>query len=266
MSEIDISFLRNNLKTKLIGKEIIFFEKIDSTNRKAWEMAEKGAPEGTVIIAEQQERGVGRMGKRWFSPRGGLWFSVILRPPLGVNECQKITLMAGVAVADFLKELYGLKAKLKWVNDVRVKGKKISGILTEMSTIGEKLDFVILGIGVNINISRFPRELADIATSVEMELKKKVSINEAIIALVENLEEEYRLLVKGFSSNLIEKWRRLSDTLGRFVEIRYDKKTFKGIAVDVDENGFLILKVKSNRIIKITTGTCRYLDETTGRS
>ena len=260
MNKVNPQLLIKTLKTKILGRKIIFFERVDSTNKMAWDLADKGEREGTLIMAETQERGRGRLGRPWFSPEGGLWASLILRPSIKTSEVDKITLMAGVSIAESIREKYGLDARLKWVNDVLIHGRKISGVLAESSITGRKVNFVVLGIGVNVNIDLFPAELREIATSLAMELGKHVSISEFALTLISKIEENYLSLKKrGGSSKIINKWKKLSDTIGRTVEVSSNSEVYRGKAINLDENGFLILKTASGELVRIATGTCRYL-------
>lgn len=260
MFEVDPEKIRGSLKSKVFGRRIYFFDKIDSTNNYAWSMAEKGEEEGAVVLARVQELGRGRMNREWFSPAGGLWFSIILRPKLSALEAEKITLMAGVSVAESIKELYGLDVKLKWVNDVLIKDKKICGILTESSIVGERLEFVILGVGLNANVYFFPNNLINAATSLAIELRRPVDLNELMINLLKHLEENYELLERDKGLGVIRKWKIFSNSLGRMVKVYVDGEAYTGLALDLDDNGFLILELMSGHRIKIKTGTCRYLE------
>lgn len=259
MPEINPAFLKNGLRTKTFGKKIIFLDRVDSTNRYAWKLAELGEDEGTIVLAKVQEEGKARMDRKWFSPEGGLWFSVILRPSLKAYVAERVMLMAGVSIVESIRELYDLDARLKWVNDVLINSKKVSGVLAETSITGKKLDFVILGIGVNVNIDSFPEDLEEKATSIKLELGRDVSINELAIDLIMKLENNYRLIWKK-ASEIAGKWRRYSDTIGRFVEIVHNEERLRGKAVDIDENGFLVLRLESGELVKVTIGTCYYLE------
>lgn len=260
MSEISPQLLVEALKTKTLGRKIIYFERLNSTNETAWDLASKGEEEGAVIIAKIQEKGKGRLGRSWFSPEGGLWLSFILKPSLKISEVNKITLMAGVSIAESIREKYDLDARLKWVNDVLIHGKKISGILAESSITGRKVNFVILGIGVNVNIVHFPTELRKIATSLAIELGKHVSITDFTLTLISRLEKNYLALKRRRgSAKIINKWKKYSDTIGRNVEVSCDSEIYRGEAIDLDRNGFLILKKTSGELVRVATGTCRYL-------
>jgi BirA family biotin operon repressor/biotin-[acetyl-CoA-carboxylase] ligase len=154
--------LQEGLRTKRLGKRVFYTRGVDSTNEWAKKLAKLGAEEGTVTMAEIQTVGHGRLGREWFSPEGGLWFSVVLRPKLCASEAIGLVFAAGLAVAEVLREAYGLPVETKWPNDVLVHGKKICGILCEMNTTGNVVVFVVVGMGVNVNVDVgkvFPRFL-----------------------------------------------------------------------------------------------------------
>ncbi|MEM2676119.1 MAG: biotin--[acetyl-CoA-carboxylase] ligase, partial [Candidatus Bathyarchaeia archaeon] len=176
---IKVEKVQESLKTKFFGKYIFFSHEVNSTNDWAKELAELGAPEGTVAIAETQTAGRGRIGRKWHSPKGGLWFSITLKPNLKPSETVKLVFLAGLAVAETLRELCGLKAETKWPNDVLVDGRKVCGILSEMKTVGEKVDYVVVGVGINANINvekELPPELRETATSLKAMLGKEISM------------------------------------------------------------------------------------------
>ena len=259
MLDMDPREIQRNLKTERFGRKIFFFDEIESTNQYAWKLAEKGEVEGTIVLAKSQYKGRGRMGREWFSPKGGLWLSVILKPFLKINVAEKVTLMAGVSIVEVINELYGLAAKLKWVNDVLVNQRKVAGVLTESSVVNDRINFMVLGIGVNVNVTQFPQELKDIATSISLELGKLVNLNEFSSKLLEKLELNYKSMCKSEIAKIVEKWKKYSATLGRFVEIYSNGEKLTGKAIDIDEEGFLILELESGEKIKVLTGTCRHV-------
>jgi BirA family biotin operon repressor/biotin-[acetyl-CoA-carboxylase] ligase len=191
--DLIVSF-KDKLKTDFIGQEIHYFPTVTSTNDVAKELATKGAREGTVVIAETQSRGRGRLGRKWVSPKGGLWFSIILRPEMNPKDALKLTLMASAVVAKVIKDMFKLKTEIKHPNDVVINGKKVCGILTEIRTKGDMLDFVVIGIGINanINLDSFPKYLRKSLTSLKEELKEDVDRERFLHTLLEELEEWYK--------------------------------------------------------------------------
>ena len=173
---LEIEKIMSQLETDFIGREIHHFEKLSSTNTTAKQQARKGAKEGTAIIAETQTRGKGRLNRPWVSPKGGIWLSIILKPEIAVEDITKITLITSVAVAKTLREMFDLKAEIKWPNDVLIDSRKVCGILSEAVLKGKTVDFIIVGIGVNANFTRkaLPRELQTTATTLKEVLKKDI--------------------------------------------------------------------------------------------
>ena len=256
-TKIKVGQLQDGLRTKHLGRSILFSREVGSTNEWAKELAMYGAQEGTVVIAETQTRGRGRLGREWFSPNGGLWFSLILRPKLRPAEAAKLTFVAGLAVAKVLHEMFGLMVETKWPNDVLVNGKKICGILTEMNTTGETVNFVVVGVGVNANFDVekvFPEELTRVTTSLENELRRKVRLEELFKDLLERLENLYELFIKEGFNPVLEKWKGYAGFLGRRVEVTNPTERLSGLALDVDHDGALVIKLKDERIRRVFVG------------
>lgn len=210
---MNVDKIQEGLKTKKFGKTIILLRKVDSTNDFAKKLAHYGAVEGTVVVAEEQTAGRGRHGRKWFSPKGGLYFSIILRPKMRVNEAIGIVVAAGLAVIKVLSENYGLNVEAKWPNDVLLNGKKVCGILTEVNSTGENVNYAIVGIGINANAitaKEFPEELKPIVTSLMEKLKRKVALEPLLKLCLEKFEEFYEIYSKlGFKS-ILEEWMQYS--------------------------------------------------------
>lgn len=245
------------LKTKVIGKEILSYNKVDSTNDIAYELAEKGLKEGSVIIAEEQEKGKGRHGRSWSSPsKGGIYLSVILRPRITPNEISKITLLAAVAAARAVRAVTGLPAMIKWPNDILINHKKVCGILTEMKAEQDTAAFLIIGIGINVNTPL--RQLPKGATSLKEEEHKRrredVSRIELARKLLENLEEDYFLLKKEGFKPIINEWKHLSDMLGSRVKVILQNRAFEALAHDIDPDGALVVRRDAGTLEKISSG------------
>ncbi|MEM3627822.1 MAG: biotin--[acetyl-CoA-carboxylase] ligase [Candidatus Bathyarchaeia archaeon] len=210
---MNVDKVQEGLQTKKLGKTIILLRRVDSTNNFAKKLARYGAVEGTVVVAEEQTAGRGRHGRKWFSPKGGLYFSVILRPKMKVNKTVGVIVAAGLAVIKVLSENYGLRVEAKWPNDVLLDGKKVCGILTEVNSTGENVNYVVVGIGINVNSAtakEFPEELKPIATSLREKLKRKVELEPLLKQCLEKLEEVYEAYIKlGFQPTL-EEWMKYS--------------------------------------------------------
>ncbi len=240
-----------------IGRDIIFLGTVDSTNAFAMELAEKGAVHGTVVIAESQTRGRGRMGRRWVSPPGGnIYMSIILIPPLRVKDATLLTIMAGVACCSALRNTTSLSVKIKWPNDLMVSGKKLGGILTEIKSGVEKIIYAVVGIGININIKmeEFPPDVRATATSVREEIPGEQSRAAVTAAILNELDHWHRILLTKGREPLLDEWRKFSSTLGESVKVIAGKEVFTGIADDIDGEGMLILKLPDGRLKRISTG------------
>jgi BirA family biotin operon repressor/biotin-[acetyl-CoA-carboxylase] ligase len=240
-----IDELRTLCKEKVIGRDILFFPEIDSTNREARDRAREGAREGTVVLADFQSRGRGRLGRAWESPSGAnVYLSVILRPPIPPPAAPQITLLAGVAAARALSHVSGSECRIKWPNDIFLRGKKLAGILAEMEVEDSKVRFIILGIGVNVNWRKedFPPDLRETATSLQAERGEEISRAAAAAGLFRELEEEYiSFLREGFSARMREEWNRLSWVNGKQVTLRSPEGTISGRALGLDTDGALLL-------------------------
>jgi len=248
--------IKNGLQTKTIGRTIHFFLEVTSTNDIAKELALKGAKEGTVIVAVTQSRGRGRLNRKWFSPRGGLWFSIILRPKVNPRDAPKLTLTMSVAVARTINKLFNLKAEIKWPNDVLVEGKKVCGVLTETSTEGNNLNFAVLGVGVNANFSLndFPVNLRNFSTTLKEELRREVDCEALLRSLLEETEHYYSMFAQGMFNPILIEWKRLAKFLGSYVEVTCFNEKVEGLAMDIDENGALIVKLRDQTKRKIVVG------------
>ncbi len=243
--------LERMLDTKTIGKKILFFEEVDSTNNKAKQIALE-EKEGTVVISEMQTSGRGRRGREWHSPKGGIYVSFILKPNMSPEKAPQITLVSSLALVEALNSMFQkLNAKIKWPNDVLISGKKISGILTELSSDMEKINYIVVGVGVNIStgINNLPEN----ATSLKLELKEDISVKLFLKSFLEHYDSIYQEYLTGDIDQIIKRWKNNSDTLGKKVKIIGINETYEGLAKDIDENGALILQTKDKEI-KVYSG------------
>jgi len=249
--------LKKSLAGKCFGHQLYYFTETGSTNDEAFSLGLAGAPQGTVVIADSQTKGKGRMQRLWHSPKNSnIYTSVILRPPVQPSKASQIPIAAGVAVAEVLETYCPDKVRLKWPNDVLIDGKKVCGILAQMKTYANAVDFVVLGIGINVNLSReqFPRDIQEIATSLAVETGREISRLELIISLYENLEKCYKkLLQKGFGP-IKEKWLELAPMIGRTVQVTFKDETLEGKATGLDDDGSLILLTEGAKEIKVSAG------------
>ena len=252
------SEIKWKLKAKVLGKEIISYKKVDSTNDIAYELAEDGLREGSVILAEEQEKGKGRHGRAWLSPsKGGIYFSLILRPRIMPNEISKITLLSAVSAAKAIRDVTMLPAMIKWPNDILVNHKKVCGILTEMKAEQDGVAFLVIGIGINVNtdIGKLPKT----GTSLAEELRhsgrdEEVSRVELVRRLIEKLEEDYFLLKKRGFRPIMDEWKHLTDMLGSRVRVSLQNRTFEALVHDIDPDGALVVRKDTGTLEKISSG------------
>lgn len=239
-----------------VGKEILYFEKVGSTNALAMDIAEK-VTDGTVVLADSQEKGKGRLGRIWLSPPGvNVYLSVILKPALTSRDAALLTFMAAVAGAHALRRTSGLEVRIKWPNDLVVSERKLGGILTETKIERQRILVAVIGIGLNVNmdIDAFPEDLLHTATSVKIETGRIFS-REMIIAEILNEMDRWYTELKGKKREiLLHEWQRLTSTLGRHVTALVGKEAYTGLADSVDDEGRLIIRLPSGRTRKISSG------------
>ena len=227
MTSLNTESLRKQLAGKMIGHCLYYYDEIGSTNDEAFRLGEKGAPEGTVLIAESQSSGKGRMQRIWYSPPGvNIYTSVILRPPVGTLQSTQIPIAAGVAAAETINDFCPDKARIKWPNDVLIGGKKVCGILAQIKMSGQAVDFVVVGIGINVNLAReqFPQDIQEIATSLAIEAGREISRPELIIRLYENMAKWYTELTRNGFNTVRERWLNLSEMIGKTVSVMFQNE------------------------------------------
>jgi BirA family biotin operon repressor/biotin-[acetyl-CoA-carboxylase] ligase len=248
--------IREGLETKAFGKgEIAYFTEIDSTNLKAKDLAARGAPEGTIVISEKQTKGRGRKTRNWFSPpRDGIYLSLILRPNIAPRHAPRITLLTAVSVAETLRSLIGLELAIKWPNDILVNGKKLAGILTEMSSEKGAIDYVVVGLGLNVNTPIFPDDIKDTATSLLIETGKRFSRAELVRDYLKRHERYYEVFQSMGFEPIRERWKELTNIIGQQVTIAAIDSAYHGEVQDIDQDGALILKDKTGQVHRIIFG------------
>jgi len=240
--------------------KILFFESVASTNEVAKQYATGNQQEGVVIVADKQTHGRGRHNRTWVSPEGGIYFSVLLRPSFH-EYLSLFPLLAAVSVASTL-ESYDLQPSIKWPNDVHLQGKKIAGILVESSLQGKKVDYVIVGIGLNVNqtAQQLPVDVA--ATSLFIELQEKIDRQELLFRALHEFQQMYTLWKHHKFDDIVKKWKGKTDTLGKQVSIQTQSSMLIGTAVDVDTYGRLLLQAGGQQHV-ISSGDCLYLKQKT---
>lgn len=236
--------IQDGLTANILGRQIHYRRTVDSTNRLARELADAGAPEGTVVLAEEQQAGRGRLGRSWVSPAGGIWLSLLLWPRLAPHKAQLVTLLAAVAAVEATQQTTGFVPGIKWPNDLLAGGRKLAGILTEVSAEMERVNYLVLGIGINANLvaDDFQGELANSATSLLLETGRPISR----VAWVQNFlaifEEIYLEAQEQGFAKVLDCWRRYSVTLGQEVVVSLGGRSVHGTAIDIDEQGALLVE------------------------
>jgi BirA family biotin operon repressor/biotin-[acetyl-CoA-carboxylase] ligase len=256
--------IQEGLNTTWVGRKILSFGIVKSTNEYAFRLAEDGASEGTVVVADEQSAGRGRFGRRWHSPPGlGLWFSIILRPTLFPWETPMVTMVAALATAHAIHKATDLTASLKWPNDVLIGQRKVCGILTELNAEIDSVNFVVVGIGLNVNQREwdFPQDIRERATSLCLEKNRRLSRINMLQHLLHEFELAYDRMIHCGFSDLRDEIKSLSCLLERTVAVRLKNRIYKGRVVDIDEQGGLVLRVGKDRIEHIISGEVQLIEE-----
>jgi BirA family biotin operon repressor/biotin-[acetyl-CoA-carboxylase] ligase len=243
--------------TRVIGRDIQVFEQTTSTNDVAERLAHDGVPEGAVVFAESQTQGRGRLGRAWLSPkRKGLWFSVLLRPKLRPQETTQLTVISATALRRAIRTVTGLTVDIKWPNDLQIGGKKVAGILTEMSAELDCVRYAILGIGVDVNwpVGTFPPELGKIATSLSLERGAEISRPELAVAVLRELDSDYARVCAGRFSELADEWEAACITIGQNVVVHTGDRRFRGRAESLDEDGALLIRTEHGHLERVIGG------------
>ena len=244
-------------KTKVIGRDIRVFRETTSTNDVIEKLARDSVKEGVVVFAEAQTKGRGRLGRKWVSPaRKGLWFSVLLRPDLRPQEATQLTVAAATALCRAIASHTALKAEVKWPNDILIRGKKAAGILTELHAEVDRVQHVILGIGVDVNLNAgdFPSEMRKLATSLKMELGKPIARPELAVEILRELDRDYARVCSGHFAAVADEWEEHCTTLGHKVVIRTGARQIRGRAESLSEDGALLLRTDHGHLERIVGG------------
>jgi BirA family biotin operon repressor/biotin-[acetyl-CoA-carboxylase] ligase len=220
-------------------------------------LARDGVKEGVVVFAESQTLGRGRLGRKWISPeRKGLWFSILLRPDLRPQETTQLTVASATALRRAIQSETGLKPEIKWPNDILVGGKKVAGILTELSAELDRVKHVILGIGVDVNLgaNEFPAELRRLATSLKIESGRAISRPELAAAVLRELDFDYARICAGKFTAVADEWQAHCATIGREVTIQIGGRRIRGRAESLDDDGALLVRTEHGHLERITGG------------
>lgn len=256
--------IRNGLETEILGQpEIICLKQTDSTNKQARVLADKQAPEGTLVVAEAQSRGRGRKGRPWCSPEGtGIYLSMILRPEISPAQAPCMTLMTAVALADALTGLLPLAVNIKWPNDILVKGRKLAGILTEISTDMDRVDYIIVGVGVNVNtpFEAFPADIKDVATSIRKETGASFPRVQLLQAFLREFEHCYHSFQTSDFQSVMHRWKQYADIIGHRIRVDMIDRHLEGEVVDVAHDGVLMLRDGDHQVHRIFSGDVSFPD------
>lgn len=258
MEGLSVASIKKGLTTAFIGRRVIYYHSIGSTNDVAKELASQGAPEGTLVIADEQTAGKGRLGRRWLAPPGtSLLMSLLFRPPfLTPYQAQRLTMICSLAVVEAIETVTGLAAAVKWPNDIVVQDRKAGGILTELGATGERLDYAVVGLGINVNLDlgvvEAMGELAATATSLSQELGREVSRLALLWRILENVERRYHRLKAGELSH--DEWASRLITLHHHVVVDTPQGMVEGWAEGVDADGALILRTNWGERQRVLAG------------
>ncbi len=243
MKDLDIPAVEAALEGTIFSGKLRHLQSLDSTNRLAKDLAAGGAPEGTVVLAEKQTSGRGRMGRSWLSAKGSsLTFSVLLRPGLTPDRVFTLTMTLALAAASGIQETAGVSPGLKWPNDLYLGGGKIGGILTEFSVREDLVAYAILGLGLNVSWHPWEGSSAREATSISAEAGRRVNRADLLVSLLRNLHAYYEDIMNGRVSRYVARWNELSIVLGRSVRVETDSGIVNGIAEGIDACGALVVR------------------------
>ncbi len=240
----------------IIGRNVVYYEETDSTNIRAKHLAEAGYPEGTLAVAEKQNAGKGRRGRRWTSPEGtGIWMSLVLRPDIAPAQASMLTLVAALGVSEGIYEYARIPAQIKWPNDLVLNGRKICGILTEMWTELETIQYVVVGIGINVNMEEFPEELSKTATSLYLETGEKLKRAPLMGAVARAFERYYKIFQeKGDLSSLKEAYESRLANMNRQVTVMDPAGAYSGICRGIHRGGELLVEREDGQLCKVLSG------------
>ncbi len=253
--------IHKKLQTRFIGKKIRYFENTPSTIWVGKQLTSEGdvaKMHGMVIIAEEQTGGVGRMGRAWVSPSGGIWVTIVLTPKVPVDHIFMITMAGSIAVARAIRKEFNLGALIKWPNDIFIGKKKVAGLLLELSAEADKVHHCLLSIGIDVNvpIDNFAPDLQDRITSISAEIGHEVDRAGFLARILKEFESKFLLLEDGEYDAIIQEWKSISSTLENRVQIRTLKNSFEGEAVDIDEYGALIIRKDNGKLERVIAGDC----------
>jgi BirA family biotin operon repressor/biotin-[acetyl-CoA-carboxylase] ligase len=253
--------IHKKLKTQFIGKKIRYLENTPSTiwvGKQMCSEGDVGKMHGMVIIAEEQTGGIGRMGRAWVSPSGGIWITVVLKPRVPVDHIFMITMAGSIAIARAIRKEYDLGALIKWPNDIYIGSKKVAGLLLELAAEADAVHYCLLSIGIDVNVplNQFTPALQKDITSISAEVGHEVDRASFLARILKEFESRYLLIESGEYETIIREWKSLSCTLENRVQIRTLKNSFEGEAIDIDEFGALIIRKDNGKLERVIAGDC----------
>jgi BirA family biotin operon repressor/biotin-[acetyl-CoA-carboxylase] ligase len=256
--------IHKKLKTQFIGKKIRYLENTPSTIWVGKQMClegDVGKMHGMVIIAEEQTGGIGRMGRAWVSPSGGIWITVVLKPHVPIDHIFMITMAGSIAIARAIRKEFDLGALIKWPNDIFIGSKKVAGLLLELAAEADAVHYCLLSIGIDVNVplNQFSPALQKDITSISAEVGHEVDRATFLARILKEFESRYLLIESGEYETIIREWKSLSCTLENRVQIRTLKNSFEGDAIDIDEFGALIIRKDNGKLERVISGDCYQL-------
>ena len=257
--QFSVEDFHSRLATRFVGRRLLYHQSLASTQDAARQQAERGAPEGTTVLADEQTAGRGRMGRGWVSPPGAnLYFSVVLRP--SVKHLRLLSMIWPLAICRALEEVAGLPARVKWPNDALVRSRKLAGVLIDSELSDGKVHYAIAGVGINVNFDVSPHEeIRSTATSISTELGREVAREEVLAAVLRCFEELYEAARRGEPVHL--DWKAHLDTLGRRVRVLFGVSVEEGVAEDAEPDGALILRRPDGSLVRIEAGEVTLREE-----
>lgn len=253
--------VHKNLKTRTIGRKMRYYANTPSTigvGRQLAQEGDMGKLHGLVIIAEEQTGGVGRMGRAWVSPGGGIWITIMLRPHIPVDHVFMITMAGSIAVARAIRKEYDIGALIKWPNDIFIGSRKVAGLLLELSAEADLVHHCLLSLGIdaNVPVAEFDPVIRDRITSLSAELGREVDRAALLARVLKEFESHLQLVEDGEYDTIIQEWKSLSSTLENRVQIKTLKESFEGEAIDIDEFGALIVRKDDKTLERVIAGDC----------
>ncbi len=251
MPNLVAATIRQGLFTHVVGKRLLYYPELTSTMDEAARLADTGAEDGTVVVAYVQTAGRGRQGRNWVSEPGNLLFSVLFRP--NTDQLPFVSIIGGVAAARAVRKTTSLDPRIKWPNDLQIKGRKVAGVLAESAVVGDSVVHAVLGIGINVTLDTAGSDdIAELATSINAVACEEVAREDLLHQLLQDLDTLYLQLGKGQTP--IEEWRDLLDTTGQKVDATWGSDTYSGLAEGVDDAGNLLLRQDDGCLVTLTAG------------